>query len=74
MIDPPPSSGLSFRLVIIPLWFPLLLAAVPTVVMFRSDRRRRLRERSEACIHCGYSRVGLPADRACPECGKPVAA
>jgi len=37
--------------------------------MFRTDRRRARVEKFNLCTKCGYSRVGLPVDRACPECG-----
>src|SRR5262245_9465167 len=60
----------NYKAVRAPLWFPLLLTGVPTVLMFRRDRRRRRAEMRNLCPHCGYSRTGLPADHACPECGK----
>lgn len=31
--------------------------------------RAKLRARGDRCIHCGYSRQGLPAGSRCPECG-----
>jgi hypothetical protein len=55
----------------IPTWIPLLLTAVPTFLIWRHDRKRP----PGICRKCGYSRTGLPADRACPECGtSPVTA
>jgi hypothetical protein len=51
-----------------PLWFPSLLTATPTLIMWWHDRKPL----AGTCSKCGYSRTGLPADRACPECGAPV--
>lgn len=56
-------------LVWIPLWIPLFLTAMPTFLMWRHDRKRRCDP--NLCPKCGYSRTGLPPDRACPECGTP---
>ena len=53
----------------IPMWLVLPIAGLPTLWMFRTDRRRRRAEQINHCPKCGYSRTGLPADRACPECG-----
>ena len=36
-----------------------------------SAMRRHSRVRRNRCVHCGYSRDGLPADALCPECGGP---
>jgi hypothetical protein len=55
----------------IPIWFFALLTAVPTALLFRGDRRRRLRERGNACPKCGYPIGSSPL---CTECGKPVRA
>jgi len=52
----------------VPLWFLALLTATPTFLIWRRDRKRL----PGACSKCGYSRTGLPADRACPECGVAV--
>ena len=49
----------------VPTWMFILLTAIPTLLIWRRDRRRD----PNACPKCGYSRTGLPADRACPECG-----
>jgi hypothetical protein len=49
----------------VPLWFLAILTAMPSFLIWRHDRKRD----PNACSKCGYSRTGLPADRACPECG-----
>lgn len=48
----------------LPLWIPLLLAAVPTIVLFRRDRRTP----SHCCHSCGYDLTGNTSGT-CPECG-----
>ena len=63
---PFPTSPPSYsHRVAVPIWFLILLAAAPRFLIWRSDRKRD----PNACRKCGYSRTGLPADRACPECG-----
>ena len=52
----------------IPLWIPLIIAATSTLLICWRDRRRD----PNSCRKCGYDRTGLPADRACPECGAAV--
>jgi ssDNA-binding Zn-finger/Zn-ribbon topoisomerase 1 len=52
-------------IVAIPCWALAAFAAAPTLLIWRHDRKRD----PNACPKCGYSRTGLPADRACPECG-----
>lgn len=62
-----PSYGsLPSTILVIPFWFLILLTGVPTLLMFRADRRRA---RIGRCPKCDYSRTGLAADRLCPECG-----
>jgi ABC-type antimicrobial peptide transport system permease subunit len=53
----------------IPVWFLILVIGVPTLLLWRSDRRRRLADAVSNCSKCGYSLTGLPEGRACPECG-----
>jgi hypothetical protein len=53
----------------VPIWSLVLLTAVPTAWMFRTDCKRRRGERAGLCATCGYDLRGLPGDRACPECG-----
>jgi hypothetical protein len=55
----------------VPLWPFILSIAVPTFLMFRTDRRRARESWLGLCRRCGYSRTGLSDDRACPECGTP---
>ncbi|MFA6046789.1 MAG: hypothetical protein WC718_17540 [Phycisphaerales bacterium] len=59
------SAGLStLRL---PLWLPLLLAAVPAGLLWRTDLRAARRVTKGHCKSCGYDRRGLSGP--CPECG-----
>jgi hypothetical protein len=54
----------------IPLWPVVLLTAIPAFLMWRTDLRLWRRGRAGRCLTCGYDRLGLAADAACPECGK----
>jgi len=56
----------------IPHWLPTLLFAVPAAWMWRVDVKRRSVTEG-CCAKCGYSLVGTPAERPCPECGTSVA-
>ncbi len=51
----------------LPFWFPLLVAAVPTTVLWHRDRRR---SKSGHCP-CGYNLTGNESG-ICPECGTAV--
>jgi len=51
------------QVVRIPLWAPLIVAAVPTVILWR-----RLRRPTPGVCHCGYSLEGIMSG-VCPECG-----
>lgn len=53
----------------IPLWLPTLVFAVPAAWMWRVHVKRRRAARGGCCAKCGYSLVGTPAERPCPECG-----
>lgn len=53
----------------VPLYLALLLAAVPTGLLWRADRRASRRELARHCTGCGYPRTGLAPDTKCPECG-----
>ena len=55
--------------VTIPIWSLVLLTGVPTFLMWRTDRRRSRFAKLNRCVKCGYSKTGLAAARACPECG-----
>ena len=68
----PYDSTAGYGYLLVPLWFPLLLVGVPTMLIWRSDRRGRRAERGKVCPKCGYDRTGLPPERVCPECGMPV--
>lgn len=55
--------------VILPLWLPTLLVAVPAAWMWRTDLKRRKAARVGCCATCGYSHAGLGEGKTCPECG-----
>ena len=54
--------------VVVPLWIPLLLVAVPTGVLWWRDRRRIP---PGHCRQCGYNLTGNISG-VCPECGTAV--
>lgn len=58
------SRLLTSRVGYVPLWVPVVLLGVGSVVLFRSTRVK-----PGACGSCGYSRAGLAVETACPECG-----
>ncbi len=60
--DPPPFAGAR-----VPLWVPFLLAAIPTVWLWRRDRRPP----KGGCQACGYNLTGNTSG-VCPECGGPA--
>jgi hypothetical protein len=63
-------TGLPYgTLVALPAWLPTLVFAVPAAWMWRVDVKRRRAAREGCCAKCGYSLVGTPADKSCPECG-----
>jgi len=52
--------------VVIPLWLPFLIFAVPVALLWRSDHiatKRARRTRIGCCPHCGYDRRGLADGR-----------
>jgi len=51
----------------LPLWFPLLILAVPTGILFWRDRRYP----AGHCQKCGYNLTGNVSGR-CPECGETI--
>jgi hypothetical protein len=53
--------------IFVPLWIPTVLLAAPTSWLWY--RRLRYRFGPGRCPKCGYDRVGLAAEVACPECG-----
>ena len=55
----------AFAAAVIPLWFPVLLVAVPTAMCWWRDRRRFP---PGHCRRCGYNLTGNVSGR-CPECG-----
>jgi len=53
----------------IPVYVPLLFAAIPAAILIIIEARLRRRSRIGYCPSCGYDCRGLPAASACPECG-----
>jgi hypothetical protein len=60
------------RSILVPLWMPVVLLAIPTGRAWQTYFKHR--RASTACPTCGYDRSGLPGGSAalCPECGKPA--
>ena len=74
---PAPPTGVSVRqwLLVVPLWFLTLAAALPPVLWYvniRRWRRDQHRRQSGHCTRCGYD-LRATRDR-CPECGTLVPA
>ncbi|MEE8477142.1 MAG: hypothetical protein V3S19_02170, partial [Gemmatimonadales bacterium] len=51
----------------IPIWMPVLLAAIPTVILWHRDRRT---VKAGCCLTCGYDLRA--SKKTCPECGAAV--
>jgi len=62
---PRPDSGRLIKAFVLPLWFPFLLTAIPTAILWRLDCRRA---RPGHCAKCRYNLTGNVSGR-CPECG-----
>ena len=60
-----------FEILVLPLWIPLVLVAIPTSLLWYRDRRRRIPPGH--CSHCGYNLKGNVSGR-CSECGRPIVA
>ncbi len=54
----------------VPMWCILLAVAIPTLVLWRVDRRQ-LHGRCRRCWRCGYNLTGNTSG-VCPECGEPA--
>ena len=54
--------------VFVPFWLLLTLAAVPTAVLWRRDRRTA---KPGCCVNCGYDLRA--SKKTCPECGTAIA-
>ncbi len=57
-------SWLMLSATIIPLWIPFLIVAIPTLLLWRRDRRPP----ANHCQSCGYNLTGNVSG-VCPECG-----
>ncbi len=55
------------QFITLPLWLPFLLTAIPTVILWRRDRRIP----PGHCQRCGYDLTGNVSGR-CPECGSAI--
>lgn len=58
-------AGGGYRHILLPLWIPFLLIAIPTGLLWYLDRRRIL---PGHCQKCGYNLTGNVSG-ICPECG-----
>ena len=56
------------RTVLVPLWIPLVLCAIPTGILFYRDRKPK----PGCCAQCRYDLTGLNGGT-CPECGTKIA-
>jgi hypothetical protein len=65
-----PSGSSSMCLLSLPLWIPMSLSTIPTLLHFR----RKYRRGSLLCASCSYPLTGLPPNSPCPECGQSVPA
>jgi hypothetical protein len=63
------SSDRLQAVVVLPLWIPFLVAAIPSALFWRRDHVLTKRARAGRCPACNYDRHGLTADAKCPECG-----
>lgn len=71
---PAPASEISAEMrygLVLPLWIPYVLIAIPTGLLVRAERRERRQMRAHLCAKCGYDRRGLVDGAVCPECGEP---
>ncbi len=59
--------------VFIPLWIPVIAAALIALLASHLDILARRRARLNLCPKCHYDRAGLAAGAVCPECGRPPA-
>jgi hypothetical protein len=65
-------SGPGWTVGVVPLWPWALASGAGAFWLWRGHVVRRRRERAGCCA-CGYSRAGLSAGAACPECGRGAA-
>jgi len=57
-------GGVTYTVVLIPIWVLVVLVATPTLWLWRCDRRKR----PGLCVKCGYDLRGTD-HKVCPECG-----
>lgn len=55
--------------IMLPLWIPLVLAGMPTRIMWVRERDLKIYGPTGKCVKCGYNRRGIPIRAKCPECG-----
>ena len=66
----PPGPNFTF-VCVFPVWFVVLLTALPLILPIRRILRIKWRDRHAFCAHCGYNLTG-DISGVCPECGTPV--
>lgn len=55
--------------VVIPIWIPVVICAIPCGMLWKRERRRRIAASIGLCPSCRYDRSGLTSSTLCPECG-----
>jgi hypothetical protein len=58
----------SYRMAVVPMWFPAASAAIVPVLWLRRRQRERRRVAAGCCSRCGYDLRATPGR--CPECGR----
>jgi hypothetical protein len=65
-------TQVSIHIVAIPIWLPLLLAAIASISLVRARRRLLQRIKFGQCLNCGYDL--RQSKEKCPECGTAIPA
>jgi hypothetical protein len=63
-------QGRSYRGIMLPCWFPVLLLSVGPAAWLVLALRQRRRRKLGFCVKCGYDLRASP--ERCPECGTPI--
>ncbi len=66
----PPPYGSRGGMVVIPLWAPAMVVAIPSAWLWWRDRPSRRQLLTGHCSTCDYNLAGLGRGQPCPECGK----